>query len=924
MRFRFVTWSWTLLLLTGVVLTSCSKDPARSFERAKELVAKGDRAGAIIELKSAIQSAPSDGAMRFLLGQIYNEKFDGASAEKELLKARALGIADDGHLSVEIARALRIQGKFSELLKLVPAVVSFEHSQLTSVYALRGRAQHALRFDEDAKASFTQAVKLDPTNPDVGILEAQIKIGQKDFVGALKAIDAVLAKSPSLYDAWSYKAEILRFLDRADDALSAYGEVLKINPTDFRALLTRPTFLLRKGKLDEAEADVNLLMRFYRGHPLAFVQQGAVRLAKADPRGALESAELALKTIPDLGAANMLAGAANYAQKSYVLAEQYLRKGLVASPHDPMTRRLLASTLLELGEPQSALETIESAITDDARDSRNFIIAGDAQLRLGHSDKAAALFERAAALDPEDSTPKIKGALIKLGVGDEDVGLDQLESALERNPAPSRADEMLILTYLRRKEVDRAEQALARLEKGSPGNSVLGNLRGIVLMARGKQADAVKVFEATLAKEPTFLPAADNLAELDLMAKNPDAARGRYAKVLAADDKNVQAMLAIASIEHNLGREKEEQTMLEQAVAAVPGVFAPRERLVRIYLRNGAKNRAMTIMDEALAVTPNDPAVIVRAAQTQFATGNPNRAIDTVKQLLRIAPKSEPAHLLLARFQGAVGQVEEAEKTLRTSLGVNSSYPDTQVALVGLLVAQKKFADATKYVQSVQSTQPKSPIGFILEGEIYESKGEFKDAVRAYRAALERQAAGEIAVKIYRAEIRSGDREGAFAHLNQWLDAHPDNPPVRTAVAEAWLDKGDYKTAVMHYERVMKNPPVPSLVRNGLAWAYYKLKDPRALATAQSAYQSTPNSGPIADTLGWILVEQGEVARGLPYLQHAVALEPENLEIGYHLASALAKSGDRVAAREKLTKILAAGKTFTGVKDAQALLESLK
>ena len=122
----------------------------------------------------------------------------------------------------------------------------------------------------------------------------------------------------------------------------------------------------------------------------------------------------------------------------------------------------------------------------------------------------------------------------------------------------------------------------------------------------------------------------------------------------------------------------------------------------------------------------------------------------------------------------------------------------------------------------------------------------------------------------------------------------------------------------------MKIPQVPSMVRNSLAWAYYKLNDPRALEAAEGAYKATPDSALITDTLGWILVEKGDVKRGLPLLQRAAALEPENPEISYHLAVALAKFGDRDAAREKLTKILAKGKAFAEAKDAQALLTSLK
>ena len=84
------------------------------------------------------------------------------------------------------------------------------------------------------------------------------------------------------------------------------------------------------------------------------------------------------------------------------------------------------------------------------------------------------------------------------------------------------------------------------------------------------------------------------------------------------------------------------------------------------------------------------------------------------------------------------------------------------------------------------------------------------------------------------------------------------------------------------------------LVLNNLAWAYQQVKDPRALETAERAYKLKPDNAAVADTLGWMLVEQGNTTRGLELLQKAVAAAPKALEIRYHLAQAWVKSGDKV------------------------------
>ncbi len=110
---------------------------------------------------------------------------------------------------------------------------------------------------------------------------------------------------------------------------------------------------------------------------------------------------------------------------------------------------------------------------------------------------------------------------------------------------------------------------------------------------------------------------------------------------------------------------------------------------------------------------------------------------------------------------------------------------------------------------------------------------------------------------------------------------------------------------------------------NNLAWILHQQNDPRALGYAEQANKLKPDNAALLDTLGWIRVEQGDVARGLPLLQKAVDLAPGAPVIRYHLAVGLAKSGDKVKAKKELEQLLASGKSFSQIEEARALLKSL-
>jgi len=108
-----------------------------------------------------------------------------------------------------------------------------------------------------------------------------------------------------------------------------------------------------------------------------------------------------------------------------------------------------------------------------------------------------------------------------------------------------------------------------------------------------------------------------------------------------------------------------------------------------------------------------------------------------------------------------------------------------------------------------------------------------------------------------------------------------------------------------------------------LAYAYQQVKDPRALPTAEQAYKLADNNPGVIDTLGWLLVEQGDTGRGLPLLQKASSLAPKSSEVRYHLAVGLSKSGDKAGARKELDKLLSEDKTFAQADEARALLKAL-
>ena len=130
--------------------------------------------------------------------------------------------------------------------------------------------------------------------------------------------------------------------------------------------------------------------------------------------------------------------------------------------------------------------------------------------------------------------------------------------------------------------------------------------------------------------------------------------------------------------------------------------------------------------------------------------------------------------------------------------------------------------------------------------------------------------------------------------------------------------------AISQLEQIVdKRPDHPSAL-NDLAWLYHETGRPGALEMAEKAYRLAPDSPAIQDTYGWILVQTGEVESGLVPLEKAAFNAPENLDIRYHLAAALAKAGDKDRAKEELSSILDSDKPFSQRAAALALYSKLE
>ena len=125
--------------------------------------------------------------------------------------------------------------------------------------------------------------------------------------------------------------------------------------------------------------------------------------------------------------------------------------------------------------------------------------------------------------------------------------------------------------------------------------------------------------------------------------------------------------------------------------------------------------------------------------------------------------------------------------------------------------------------------------------------------------------------------------------LVNWHQRLPENKQLALILADSYITSNNYKSAIPIYLTILQQHPNDYVILNNLAWSYFSIGDERALQTAERAYASNPNDAPVCDTLGWILVNSGQVEQGLQLLTRALEIDPDNKDIQAHYNIAMKK-----------------------------------
>jgi putative PEP-CTERM system TPR-repeat lipoprotein len=911
----------TVLLAASLAaaLPACKQQSgAEQRAQAVQLRAQGDFRGALIVLKNALDAEPGSTDTRYLLAQTYLDLGDSTTAEKEARQAMDRGYARGPALAA-LAAALVMEGQHKKALD-----ATADGPDDPGVAIARGDAFLALGRNDEARAAYEHALARRPDDPAalVGLGRLAIVDNQADVAHGYA--DRILARDPRNVDALMFKADLVRAGEHPEQALALYDRVLAVSPQHRTAHVEKAYLAIGLHKPQMAQAELDLAAKGAPGSLLVGYTQALLDYTTDKPDAARDLLYKVLKAVPDHMPSVLLAGAVDLRLGANYQAEQHLRRYLERNPANAYARKMLAQALIGSGHADEARAVLAPVLDARQADAEVLALAADANLKAQRYDQAADLFARASALDKTSATLRTGLGLARLGAGATDDAVRELQAATALDKNAPEAVEALVQANLRLGRRDAALDAARALERAQPDKPLAHALAAQVLAAQGKADAAQAGFARALQLDPSYFRAAAGLAQLALDARQPAQARQVLVDFLAKNKKSVAAMDALATLAERTQDSAQATHWLEQAAAVEPRAIGPGVDLCAHYLRTGQTDKALELARRLQVSHPENPDLLDLRGKAELARGDLPAALESYKQLAQALPRSAPALMQVAALRLLMNNTTQAEDDLKSVLAIQPDFPSAQLELATLYVRKGSPDLALMIAERMQRQHPQGAAGYQLQGDIRMGKREPAAALAAFERAYALHATNELAIKIDNALRQAGRVPEAERRLAAWLAAHPDDARVLAYRAQTWMAANDFKRAAAQLEDVLRRQPGHPVALNNLALCYQALGDARAQATAEAALKAAPKRPDVMDTLAWILVGKGDAARAVALLRDAQALAPKAREIRYHLAAALAASGDKAGARKELDGLLAGDMRFAQADDARKLAAQLK
>lgn len=638
--------------------------------------------------------------------------------------------------------------------------------------------------------------------------------------------------------------------------------------------------------------------------PEALLEKARQSLSSNEPRTAEIHLKNLLQTSENAEARFLLGGI--YANAGDLpSAEKEYRRALDLGHDRERTLPALMATLLALGQPQRVLDLSHDLRLESPQARSNALsIAGNALLRLGKREEAAKTFDEAIALSADNVSAQV-GAASVVAATDRAAARARVEKVLAEHPKAIDALSLLANLHIADGRGDAATDVLKKLIEIAP-RTADAHLRLVGLALDRGDTEAARTYHAGLSKAAPGAPVTlYQKALIELRSGEPKAAKAAIDESLRKAPEYLPAVAVAAAVHLQLGELEQAERFGRQLVERAPNAIQGYRMLGATYLRMNTPDRALDTATRAIDRGARDPMLYAIAGEAALKTNDAEAATRYFEEAAKLDPKDPRKLTGLAMAQLATGDRDKAIDGLEEAVQLEGASMQTDIALISALMRDRKFDEALKAVDRMESRNPKSPVPAALRGAVFGAKGDEAGARKALAQALERDPKYfAAAANLANLDLRAGRPDDARKRYEGVLAADPRNAQARVALAILRARQGAPREEVLAILAKAREDN-PGAAMPVLATARYMLETntPReALPLLQAAVNADPGNTQVLDMLAIALVRSDQRAQAIATWERLLRVTPNAWNAHMRIAEVQRAGGENDLALASLRK----------------------
>jgi len=886
------------VMLSSALLSGCSEKSMEShLADARNYASQQQLDAAVVEYKNAIQKAPNAAEPRFELGKLYLQQNNFAAAEKELNKAMDLG-----HPVSQVIPLLSVAYQQSGAENAL-AEVDYRAEGMTAVesaevgfYKLQALMQ--LGKTEEAQTLLADLSTLDTSSVYKGLIDSYAFVLDNDMEGALAATEALREQAPTNKDVLQQLAKLYLQSGEPEKAAEVYGVYVSQFPDDVTSKFAYAALLIEIRNLEKAAPIVNDLLTLNENHPLLNTFKGIIESANENYAKALEHLEIAVQNGRSDQVVRLVAGFSAYQIQDFEAAQRHLTMVASSLPDNHPGLRMLADSMLQLGENDEALEVLARVEGEQGVDAALFSKASYQLLKDGNVVGAKQMVEKSEAVSATAEDLSRLGVL-QLSLNDID-GLVNLEEAVEKAPESVTSQATLLRAYIATNQLDKAKVAAKEWHEQSPDTAAPLIYLGNIATAEGAYLEAAQYLD-----KASGLSDAGN--EVTYSRANLLVAEGKKENALAfirafidENPADVQALALWFALAAEEGDSKAVIAHTQTQFSKNKSDLKLRLLLARMYSINGQLDNTVSLLANVEGDESSPQVFWNLKGQTLIATNNVKEATAFFDRWLSFYPQDKNA--VLGKLL-IVDSQKQFKQGLALTDKVLAKRPDAQLMLLKAYFHSRlgQTKPAWDIINSTSDDVKALPFvrGIIARLHLIEKAPE--QAVEHAKVAYDATPNSDNALLLVAAMEMSGKKEQAFSFLEKHVGAHNNDVQSAMLLAERQI-RSDRNAAIDTYERVLTKTPDNFVVLNNLAYLAFEdgeLKRAEELAKkAVSLQRENPDA---VDTLAQIYIAKGDKEAALTLYEQISAAPIASDEVYLNHVDLLFALDKAALAKRRLT-----------------------